>query len=134
MNKILTYFLTFSILLSNTIGGILIYNQIKFYHKKSIKSAIKNNSFFEVVEVLAFSKERLKHGDYDLKFIEEHEFRFQGKMYDIISSWETKDSIFYKCINDKREEELEGAFLTYIVNNNHRQDIPLPIKQSLNLL
>ncbi len=120
--------------LSNTIGLIIIFNQIKNYHKRNIKFLISKNSFEQVIEQLSFSKEALNKGEYNLKFIDDHEFKYNGKMYDIISKFETEDSVFYRCINDSKEEELEKAFVEFVVNNNHRQDLPLPIKQILNFL
>jgi len=132
--RVIALILIFSIFVSNSIGVILVYNQIKFYHKRVIKTSIRNNSFTQLVEVLAFSKSGINEKIYDLKFLEENEFRFNGRMYDVISKWETQDSIFYKCINDTKEEELEFAFVQFVVNNNNRQDLPLPIKQILKSL
>lgn len=122
------------ILISNTVGVIIIYSQIKNYHKKVIRTLISKNSFDQVIEQLVFSKEALINGEYELKFLEPHEFRYNGKMYDIISSWETEDSIFYKCINDSKEESIENAFIEFVVNNSHRQDLPLPIKHLISFL
>lgn len=133
-DKLLTYFITIVFILSNSIGVIIVYNQIKFYHKRTIKEQIKQNNFQEVTETLSFSKSDLKNKLVNLEFIEEYEFRYNGKLYDIITQWETDDSIYYKCINDTKEEELEEIFVNYVVNNNHRNDLPLPIKQLLNSL
>ncbi len=132
LKKLLTYFLIASIFLSNSVGVIIVYNQIKIFHKRAIKSSIKENTFNQIVEVLAFPKSALNSSCYDIKFIDNHEFRFNGKMYDVIESWETEDTIFYKCINDSKEEQLEKSFVQYVVNNHHRQDLPLPIKQIIN--
>lgn len=54
-------------------------------------------------------------------------------MYDVLSKWETEDSVFYRCINDTKEEEIEKAFVEFVVNND-RQDLPIPIKQLLTFL
>ena len=133
-DKLLTYFITIVFILSNSIGVIIVYNQIKFYHKRTIKEQIKQNNFQEVTETLSFSKSDLKNKLVNLEFIEEYEFRYNGKLYDIITQWETDDSIYYKCINDTKEEELEAIFVNYVVNNTNREDLPLLIKQLLNSL
>lgn len=132
--RLFTYFLIVSFFLSNSIGLILVYNQIKFYHKRVIKERIQENSFQQIVEILSFSKRDLQEKIIEVKFVERNEFKFNGKLYDIITKWETDDSIFYKCINDTKEEELEEIFVNYVVNNNYRNDLPLPIKQLLNSL
>lgn len=134
LKKVLIYFLIVVFAVSNSAGVIIIYNQIKFYHKRAIKEQIKENNFNQIVEILGFSKKDLLNGKIKLDFIEEHEFKYNGKMYDIITKWESGDSIYYKCINDTKEENLEAVFVSYIVNNDHRQDLPLPIKQLLSLL
>lgn len=134
VKRLIIYFIVVSIFLSNSIGITIIHNQIKFFHKKAIKESIKANTFNEVVEILSFSKTGLKNNEYELKFIEKYEFRFNGKLFDIIESWESEDTIFYKCINDTKEEKLEEAFVQYVVNNSKRQDLPLPIKQVINSL
>ncbi len=132
VKRLVIYFIIASIFLSNSIGLIIVHNQIKFFHKKAIKESIKANTFDEVVEILSFSKTGLMNREYDLKFIEEYEFRFNGKLFDIIDSWESGDTIFYKCINDTKEEKIEEAFVQYVVNNSEREDLPLPIKQVIN--
>lgn len=132
--KLIIIIIIVSLILSNSVSVYIIFNQIKTYHKKCIKEAIKNETINEVVEVISFSKKDLKAGNYDIIFIEEYEFRFNGKMYDIISKWETEDTVFYKCINDSKEEQLEKSFVKYVVNNSKRQDIPLPIKNLLTFL
>ncbi len=132
--KLFTFLLIAVFMLSNTIGVIVVYQQIKFYHKQTIREQIKQNNFTQVIEILRFSKRDLRDNSIKIEFIEKNEFRFDGKLYDIISYWETDDSVFYKCINDTREEELEVLFVNYVVNNEHRQDLPVPIKQLLSSL
>lgn len=121
-------------MISNSVGVVIVYQQIKSYHKRSIREQIKQNNFSQVIEILRFSKKDLKEKLVKIDFIEKNEFKFDGKLYDIISFWETDDSVFYKCINDTKEEELEAVFVNYVVNNEHRQDLPVPIKQLLSSL
>lgn len=132
-SKLIVFILILAIFTSNSVGVIIIFNQIKNYHKRTIRNLISKNSFNQVIEQLSFSKNDLKQRKYILDFMEEHEFRFNGKLYDILSKWETEDSVFYRCLNDTKEEEMEKAFVEFVVNNN-RQDLPLPIKQLLNFL
>ncbi len=132
-NLIIIY-LIISISLTNSLGVIFVYNQIKNYHKHAIREQISSNKLTQTVEILSFSKVELKKGIYKIHFIEKHEFRFNGFLYDIISSWETADSIFYKCINDTKEEELEKNFITYVISNSNRSDLPPIIKSLLGLI
>jgi len=132
-SKLIVLIMILAIFISNSVGVIIIFNQIKNYHKRTIKNLISKNSFNQVIEQLSFSKNDLKQGKYKLKFIDEHEFKFNEKMYDVLSKWETEDSVFYRCINDTKEEEIEKAFVEFVVNND-RQDLPLPIKQLLTFL
>ena len=41
-----------------------------------------------------------------LQWIEDHEFRYAGGMYDIVHSTVTRDSTYFLCVNDVQEEAL----------------------------
>lgn len=126
--------LIISIFLSKHVGIILVYNQIKLYHKKSIRNSINELKNSSLVVTISLSKKDLSETKLDITFIEKDEFKLNGRMYDIIETTETDDSIFYQCINDYEEEKLELAFVDYVMNNPSKPDLPLPIKQILSLL
>lgn len=113
---------------------ILVYHQIKIYHKKSIRNSIDKLRNSSLVVTISVSKKDLNTNKLDFKFIEKDEFRLNGKMYDIIESSETADSIFYLCINDSEEEKMELSFVDYVVNNPDKPELPLHLKQILSLL
>ena len=44
----------------------------------------------------------------DLRFVEDDEIMFNGKMYDIVNQYKSTDSIFIKCIPDKIEDDIRS--------------------------
>lgn len=125
--------LILTILFANYSGMILVYHQLKIYHKKLVRNSVNELRNSSLVVTISLSKKDLYENKLDFKFIEKDEFRLNGKMYDIIESSETTDSIFYNCINDSEEEKMELAFVDYVVNNPVKPELPLPIKQILSL-
>jgi len=55
---------------------------------------------------LVFHTSALKQGAYPLTWIDDHEFRYNDRMYDIIRSSVEGDSSYFLCINDVQEEQL----------------------------
>lgn len=49
--------------------------------------------------------------------IDKGEFRYKGKMYDIVKEVKTNDSVIFYCINDKKEEQLLSQFSDQIKNS-----------------
>lgn len=131
INKIVIIFICILFFYSS-IGTVLIFQQIKLYHKKSIRSQILNRNIPQLVVKLSFSKQDIDN--HKIHFIEEHEFRFEGKLFDIIEKFETSDSIHFLCINDTEEEKLETQFLAYVINEKNPLKIPLPVREILKLL
>ncbi|NOT51789.1 MAG: hypothetical protein HOP10_11000 [Chitinophagaceae bacterium] len=77
--------------------------------RKRIKNAIPNEEL--TLFVFDTSSEEFKK----IQWVEEHEFRYRGSMYDIVrqSSGENGTLSFY-CINDEHEEKLFTSLYKYI--------------------
>ncbi len=54
----------------------------------------------------------------DLRFEEEDEVMFNGKMYDIISRQSSTDSLFLKCIPDHGEDEIRDLASNVIFSSD----------------
>lgn len=55
-----------------------------------------------------------KNKNIDLRFVEDDEIMFNGKMYDIINQYKTRDSIFIKCIPDKVEDDIRSDAANHV--------------------
>ncbi len=66
--------------------------------------------------VLAFHPDSKEFSE--LEWIDNHEFRYQGQMFDIVrQSTDTDGTVHYHCVNDKQEEILFAHLEEYVKNN-----------------
>jgi hypothetical protein len=86
----------------NVFGYYVVYRVHSFRIKKEIKRKIKRSVPQSELTVFTFSKGESE----DLIWIENHEFRLDGKMYDVVRKETKNNSITYHCINDTQEEVL----------------------------
>lgn len=100
MKKILSILMLFFLIL-NTFGIIAYYYYNGSVIKSEIKALMKSNIPKDKIEYIAVPK----NSRYYTR-IHSKEFRYYGKMYDIISESIEGDSIYFKCINDEKEEQL----------------------------
>jgi hypothetical protein len=59
-----------------------------------------------------------------LHWIDDHEFRHRGSMYDIVRTFSRNDTIHYLCINDKYEEQLFEGLDLHVSNESNAAGIP----------
>jgi len=81
-----------------------------FYFKKSeikkeMKNIIANNKNISAVEKLTIDPR-----DKNFRKIEDNEFIYNGKLYDIIEEFRLNGKLIFFCINDKKEEALLKDF------------------------
>jgi hypothetical protein len=69
--------------------------------KSEIKAIMKSNIPKDKIEYVVVHKNSRYYTRLHSK-----EFRYYGRMYDIISENIEGDSIYFKCINDKKEKQL----------------------------
>ena len=77
------------------------------------KLLMKSNIPKDKIEVLKIAK----HSKY-FQRIQENEFRFHGKMYDVIREVPAKGFTIYYCINDKQEEQLMKSYSKLFETSN----------------
>ena len=51
------------------------------------------------------------------EWVDKHEFRYQGEMYDVIEKKVTGDRLIIRCLNDKKEKELLGHYKDLVKND-----------------
>jgi hypothetical protein len=70
--------------------------------KKDIKQSIKQGVPISDLTVFTFSTKELDQ----LTWVEDHEFKFKGRMYDVVSTKNERYKTKLYCIHDKQEEKL----------------------------
>lgn len=91
--------------------------------KKQINKSLKTDWKKSTLLLLKFSKNDLKNGKLNLKFIHSKEFNFNGKMYDIVEVIEEKDSVAYLCYLDIKEM----LFISSLLGVNFKLENLLPL-------
>ncbi len=66
------------------------------------------------------------------RYIHSKEFRYFGKMYDIVSQKDLGDSIKFICVNDTKEEALISAFMNHTKPDS--KNIPEKRNQKISIL
>lgn len=102
-------------LLFNVCGAYIIFKSVKSEIRSNIKHKIKAGVPESELAILKFSIAEVESGVAGIEWIENHEFRFEGKMYDIVRTSYEGTTIIYHCINDVQEEVL-FAHLNSLVN------------------
>ncbi|MCX6149716.1 MAG: hypothetical protein NTX22_04230 [Ignavibacteriales bacterium] len=121
--KIFTYSIVcfiFLTLLFNSIGYILIYQQQLYTFKHQAFSKIQNFLPLEKMSIIGLSKNDIVSGKISFRRMEEREFKLNGKMYDVVKEVSKKDSIYFFCIKDEKEDELHQAFVKYFNENSNQ--------------
>lgn len=93
-------------LIVNICGMYFIIESVRFSVKKEIKRKIKLGVPENELHQLKFLKTDIESGNAELKWLEDNEFSFQGKMYDVVRTLDDGPYIIYYCINDFQEEQL----------------------------
>lgn len=95
------FFLIF--VFSFTIGGpFVLFKTRQYIIKKEIKRKIKKGVPEEELTLVVVSDRNRP----ELEWIEPHEFRFKGKMFDVVRVEERGDEQWYYCIRDDEETQL----------------------------
>lgn len=106
---------TFSIFLItafifNAAGYLLIFLVLQSSLKDRAEEKLVSDNHVKSAVVLAFSKADFEEGIKEFKMMDEREFSFRGKMYDIIKTVNKNDSLYFYCIADTDEDDLNLAF------------------------
>lgn len=95
---------------------------------------IESGLHIELVEQIVLHSDDIISGKVNFIRLDDREFKLNGKLYDIVRMNTIGDSIFYQCINDTKEEELELQFVKLVVNNLSGNETPIPIRNNSQIL
>jgi hypothetical protein len=93
-------------LLFNAVGAYMVLESMKYSVRKEIKKKIKRSIPGSELHVLQFAISDLEAGTSQIHWIHTGEFRYKGKMYDIVRRSVQHGYLILHCINDTDEERL----------------------------
>jgi hypothetical protein len=109
MKKVLAA-LILIVFMFNIMGYYFVFSYNQYLVRREMKSQIRAGYFEESLFVLNIINPSLNP---DFKRIDKGEFRYKGKLYDIISEKNSGNMTTFHCINDKNEEKLLAGFHHY---------------------
>lgn len=122
MKKSFSIFLILTFLF-NTAGYLLIFLVLQSLLKNKAEEIFSANNLNPDKVIIAFANSDLQKGIPELKFFDDKEFLFKGKMYDIYEKAVTGDSTFFYCKADYEEDKLNLVFNETVENNSaHSQN------------
>jgi hypothetical protein len=86
--------------------------------KSRIFDLIKTESFNQDIIVLIFSKSDLNSAIPSIHRLDEKEFIYKGRFYDIVKEEVVGDKVYFHCIHDKTEGFLNFLFVKNFKNHN----------------
>jgi hypothetical protein len=70
----------------------------------------------ESLVTLTFHTRSMEEGGCRVRWLEEHEFRYNGKMYDVVSRVVRGDSTEFTCLVDAKEERLYASLEEHVTS------------------
>jgi hypothetical protein len=131
LKKIISLLICF-FLVFNSSAYVFFYWQVKNLLKEQGLSNSQNfKSANLLIKIVIPSYQTLNSKRFQL--LDDHEIRYDGKMYDIVKRDEVNGDIILLCISDENEDKLEKAFINHIENNNNDKSTT-PVKNILKQL
>lgn len=100
-------------LVFNSAGYVFVFYQLKKYFKKEAFSKLENYINPDDLSTIVVSKYQYENEDDNFYFVEPHEIKFYGKMYDIARTDFTDDSVKITALNDENEDNLHELFAQF---------------------
>lgn len=80
-------------------------------HREEVYKLIDEGLCEQNLVLFKFSNDEFERGLQHIEWVEEHEFRIEGEMYDIVRKELTADSVYLYCYHDKKESKLYSSIL-----------------------
>lgn len=129
MRKILSILVLF--IATWQIVGFFTYFELEHYQiRKDIKYALKHSVPENQLKEFDFTNKEIKN----LTWIKSHEFKLNGRYYDVIKKTPTKNGFHFKCIDDVQETALFQKLEESTSVNLNNSSSSSPLKHWLKLL
>ena len=110
------------LIISHGIVQFGLFEVIQMNHKTVIKKQLNNDIPQDQKVIFKFGKSEYQVASSGIDWKDKDEFRFDGRMYDIISTEETEDSVYIHCILDSNESDLYSILDKLIEDDSENSD------------
>jgi hypothetical protein len=98
----------------NIVGYLVVFSVLQYRVRAEMKQRLKSDVPDAALTRLSFETRSLEEDIAGIRWIDRHEFTFQGKLFDIVHSTLVGDSTILLCINDTQEEQLFANLDTHV--------------------
>ena len=119
------------IFIFNIAGYFIVFKLMQYEARKEMKAYIKQNLNDEEMEVIVIPNNKIGTAGSGFRFVEENEFIYNDKLYDIVRKKTDGNKTIFYCINDKFEENLFSGLFEHTKRNT---DQNTPINEKSNKL
>ena len=102
------------LILYNSLGYFIVFKSIQYSIRNEIKANIKNSIPDKNLFLIKLTNDEIKSEKREFRKINESEFFFLGKLYDIVRVRKNADTNYFYCINDAKEEQLLSALGSHV--------------------
>ncbi|MBI5473266.1 MAG: hypothetical protein HY961_13060 [Ignavibacteriae bacterium] len=110
--------------LYNIVGYLAVFSVIQYRIREEIKGMLKASVPETQLEYLSFHTASLQRGECAVQWIEDHEFRYHGQMFDIVRTVMSGDTTTFVCINDRQEEKLFAHLDSHVARQMANSSTP----------
>ena len=95
----------------------MVFKMMQYSIRQEMKSYISKNNYEKELETVVIPDIQIASLSSEFKYLNEKEFTYKGKLYDIVKTKDDgRNKIFY-CINDTNEERLFAVLSEHIKRN-----------------
>jgi hypothetical protein len=116
LKSLLSVIIALSILL-NSFGYLFILFSLKELVKKDMREYIRNNTDIKELEKISIPLKIIDSYSHEFRLLEDDEFVYQGRMYDVVKAEKNESQITFYCINDKKEENVNQRIEKNVTGN-----------------
>lgn len=103
-----------SLYLYNIVGYLALFSVLQYQVRNEVKNMLKAGVSEKELVKFAFHTPSLRNGIYQIQWIDKNEFRYDGRMYDVVRSTAAQDTTYVFCINDTQENRLFENLDTHV--------------------
>lgn len=107
-------YLLLSLIFLQSFGYLAVFDLQRYQIRKDIKHRIKNG--VPEGELILFKMPTDPEKRQDFRFVEAHEFRYKGGMYDVVRQENHGEQIWYYCVSDEMEAQLFANLETLVAD------------------
>ena len=95
-----------TLIISHGVFQLFVFKIFQVKYKQEVLEVIEKGVLEDKLAVFVFNGEDLMNGSTKIQWIEENEFRFDNKMYDVVKTETRGDSVYLYCLHDENESRL----------------------------